>query len=162
MSTKTKIKILQRGGVKNHDVLEKATRWGLSQLMSNRMANTLSIRLELRATTLDKNFAGTCAIKSANGSRTKKEFTVVMQRDVPLPTQLSILFHELTHVGQYASNRLQQRWWKSDSSLHFRWEGTDMGTTQQNDYWTRPWEVEARRAQDTLLAAWNTLHRETS
>lgn len=153
MSTKTKIKILQRGGFKRHGLLEEATRWALSELLSTRMANTLSLRIEVRSTKLHENGYG-LVVSTANGSKASKKFTVTIHRDHSLTQQLKGLFHELTHVAQYATGRLQCRRWKSDRKFHYRWEGEEMGTEEENPYWNRPWEVEARKMEEELLQKW--------
>lgn len=150
MSTKTKIQILQRGGVKRHDIIEKATRWGLGQLMSTRLANTLTIRIELRATKLRKGISGVAKSK-VKGSKANKTFTIVLRRDDCLKEQLVTLFHELVHVEQIAKNRLQKRVWRSDGCVHVRWEGEHLGRKDAIPYHKRPWEIEAFRLERTLM-----------
>ena len=149
-ATKSKITVLQRGGDKNHEVLERAARFFLSELMSTRLANTLAIRIEVRATKLDDGTAA-CAFLPTNGSAASKEFTVVLHRERSLADQLADLAHELVHVQQAASGRLQYRKWKSDGKLHARWEGAELGVLAELPYLTRPWEVEARQLEVVLV-----------
>jgi len=158
MSTKTNIQILQRGGVKRHDIIEHATRWGLSQLMSTRLANTLTIRIELRATKLRKGISGVAKSK-AKGSKANKTFTIILLRDDCLKEQLVTLFHELVHVEQIAKNRLQKRVWRSDNRVHVRWEGKHLGPRDAIPYRTRPWEVEAFRLEKTLAKRYGNFLR---
>ena len=153
MSAKTKISIFQRGGYKRHGGIEYACRWALAQLLSTRMANTLNIRIEIRSTKLKKGTLGLVRTAS-NGSKATKNFTIVLHRDHSLREQLETLFHEVAHVAQFAMGRLQQRHWKSDRKLHYRWEGQEMGAPEENPYWDRPWEVEARRVESELNAKW--------
>lgn len=75
--------------------------------------NTLNIRLELRATKLEKDVLATCA-SEANGSKSTKDFTIMVLRDSPLPQQLESIAHEMVHVSQIAYGVLQNRVWKSD------------------------------------------------
>lgn len=138
-----KITILQRGGDKDgHEILEDATRYFGKMLMSTRMCNTLNIRVELRASKLDKDTLGQCSTISM-GSKANKDFTVLMQRDVDINKQLMILAHEMVHVAQKATNVLQYRLWKSDRKYHARWNGFDMGLSDSIPYYERPWEREA-------------------
>lgn len=153
---KTRIQFFQRGGDKNHSAMDNAARWAIGQLMSTRLANTLTIKVKFRATGLDDSTMGCVSPDQLSGSKAPREFTIIIQRDVGYRQQLSTLFHELTHIQQLASSRLQMRQWKSDGQLHFRWERQELGTPSQNPYYTRPWEVEARSKQKQLMARWFT------
>lgn len=144
MARSPSITILQRGGEKHHDVLERAARAFLSALMSTRLANTLAIRIEVRATKLDEGVAAVAKLPT-NGSVSSKKFTIILDRERGLKEQIEDLAHELVHVEQAATNRLQYRRWRSDGKVHARWEGVDLGPLECQPYWTRPWEVEARR-----------------
>lgn len=152
----TKITILQRGGKKNHRVLDRAARFFLRERLSARMANRLSLRIEVRATKLA---AGTMAkvLLPTNGSAASRDFTIVLDRDRSLVDQVADLAHEVVHIEQAASGRYQVRRWKSDRKVHARWEGVDLGPLDQIDYAARPWEVEARREGGPMSARfWRT------
>ncbi len=154
MSNKTDIKILQRGGCKaGHAEIEKMIRFCLGKLMSARLANTLSIRVEFRASKLGKNVGGDCR-PEGGGSKKQRIFIVRVQRDGCFTSKLETLAHELVHVAQFASGRLQQRYWKSDRQYHYRWEGEHLGTEKDNPYWNRPWEIEARNTGAELANSW--------
>lgn len=137
-----KINILQKGGNKNHELLERAIKFYGSQLMSTRMLNTLSLRVEIRATKLEKKTMGTCSTK-AQGSISNKDFKIMLQRDMSLKDQLETIAHEMVHVWQKATNKLQFRVWKSDGQMHTRWNGNDAGVSGEIPYLDRPWEKEA-------------------
>lgn len=140
MSDKMKVKILQRGGNKRyHPVLEKAIRHYASQLFSTRMANSLSIRLEFR---VGKNTKCRGVVyHNTNGSKIQKEWKIVIGRDIDLLHQLIILAHEMKHVQQGVSKRLQ--FFKNkDKILRARWEGETM-IVKDVPYNKRPWEIEA-------------------
>ena len=145
-----KITILQRGGDKNHEVLEAAVRFYARHLLSTRMANTLDLRVEVRATTLnDGNLAQVSIL--TNGSNPTKAFKIILDRERSLVDQIGDLAHEMTHVAQAAMGRYQLRRWKSDLKLHARWEGVELGILADLPYWTRPWEVEARAKEAELV-----------
>lgn len=148
-----KITILQKGGQKYHEALEKAVRYFAAQLMSTRMTNTLEIRLEVRATKLKKRVAGTCSTVPV-GSKASKKFTIVLQRDMLPRDMFATIAHEMVHVQQKATNRLQFRRWSSDKQMHVRWEGKDMGVFGDIPYRIQPWEVEAYAKEKPLMVTW--------
>lgn len=154
MSRKTNITILQRGGCKaDHPEMEKMIRFCLGKMMSARLANTLSIRVEFRATKLGKNVGGDC-LPEGGGCKKQRNFVVRVQRDADFADKLETIAHELVHVAQFASGRLQQRFWKSDRQFHYRWNGEHLGAAKDLPYWTRPWEVEARNMGAELANSW--------
>ena len=154
-----KVTILQKGGRKNHEVLDEATRFYASKLMSTRMMNTLNLRIEVRSTILPKNWAGSCSAK-VNGSQSTKDFTIVLQRDHTLGEQLKTLAHEVVHVWQKARNTLQYRLWKSDNQVHVRWNGREMGTQPEIPYYDRPWEKEAFFLEEHLFELYKSIYAE--
>jgi len=137
---------------KRHEIIEDATRFFGRELMSTRMVNTLKIRIELRATKLEKDTLGEVG-NLLIGSERQRDFTIVSQRDEPLKQQLRTLAHEMVHVRQIAKNELQVRRWKSDWKIHTRWRGEDWTDTP---YQERPWEAEARVMGEELAEKWWT------
>lgn len=147
------VKIFQKGGSKdNHDILLQAADYFADLLMTKRMSNTLNIRLEMRSSKLSKKTMGTCSTASI-GSKSNKDFTIVMQRDMNINDQLETLSHELVHVYQKAHNTLQYRKWKSDGLYHARWNGQDVGLAGEIPYMERPWEIEAYKLEKPMKAA---------
>ena len=128
----------------NSEQFEKAVGFYLTKLgVSKRLQNTLSVKVHIRKTTLGKSTLGTCDIP-LNGSKSTKDFKIVLFRDLPFHSQLSILAHELCHVAQQVSGRLQLRRWSSDGKKHVRWEGKDLGEYLVDvAYEDAPWEKEA-------------------
>jgi hypothetical protein len=153
-----KIQILQRGGYKYHETLEAAIRFYASQLMTTRMSNTLTVRVEVRATKLTDGNLATVAI-ATNGSRPTKTFKIILDRERSLSDQVGDLAHEMAHVAQAATGRYQLRRWKSDLKVHARWEGKELGLLDDQPYWTRPWEVEARAKEVELVPLFWKEHR---
>lgn len=159
-----KVTILQRGGertvsgfvdkearAKRHKILEDATRFYGSELMSTRMRNLLKIRIEMRKTKLEKDTLGEVG-NLLIGSEKQRDFTIITRRDASLEQQLSTLAHEMVHVRQIAMNQLQVRRWKSDWKIHTRWKGEEMPLgLEYKDY---PWEHEAKEVGDELLEKW--------
>ncbi len=149
-----KINVFQRGGFKdNHEVLKHATEYFCKMLMSTRMCNTLNIRLEMRATKLDKDALGSC-YTDAIGSQKNTDFTIMLQRDGDIKEQLETLAHEAVHIFQKRSNLLQYRKWKSDDKYHARWNGKEMGIYNEIPYLERPWEIEAFALEKSMFKAY--------
>ncbi|AMQ65995.1 hypothetical protein AAY80_057 [Stenotrophomonas phage vB_SmaS-DLP_6] len=74
-----------------------------------------------------------------NEGRLPVEFLVEFSqkhRDIPVREYLITLFHEMTHIHQYATGRLKNR------HLYCMWEGERWGY-EDKDYWDLPWELEA-------------------
>lgn len=137
-----KITIFQKGGNKNHELIEEATRYFAKKLMSTRMINTLNLKIKVRSTTLPKNAIGVCSTL-ANGSISSKDFDIEIHRDISLKKQVETLAHELVHIWQKTSGMLQFRKWKSDNNIHIRWNGEETGLSNAIPYLERPWEKEA-------------------
>lgn len=149
----TKITILQRGGYKNHAELERAARFFLADLLSARMANTISLRIEVRSTKLEAGTAAKVAVPT-NGSKATKAMTITLDRDRSFDDQIADLAHEIVHVAQAVTGRFQLRRWKSDELVHARWEGAELGPVRCIPYADRPWEVEAHREERRLVVAY--------
>jgi len=115
------------------------TRLGISK----RLQNTLSIKLHLRRSVLKANTLGTCTIP-LNGSKASKSFKIVLSSNRSFIDQLQTLAHELCHVAQQVTGRLQCRVWSSDNQTHVRWEGKELGVYLKDiAYEDAPWELEA-------------------
>lgn len=142
-----KIKVLQRGGAPEAvPFVEDMTRRIVAKMFSTRMANTLCLRIELRSSKMKSDRLGE-AHHSTVHDPSKKCYTIIVHRDV-LPTQMAkTLAHELGHVKQYAEGRLRPGKRAGESGRF--WKPTREGEGQffpyaTTDYWTSPWEVEAR------------------
>ena len=129
--------------------LIKATHFFGKELMSTRMLNTISIKLKVRKTTL-KDFSG-AVVSYCKGSQKQTEYAILLDYNLPTHALIEILAHEMQHVQQMVTGRLQYRVWKSDRQLHARWEGKEVGTVNSIPYRQRPWEVEAYSTQTPLF-----------
>jgi hypothetical protein len=148
------VQIFQKGGCKkDHDTLLKATQFYAKELMTTRMFNSLAIRIEMRASKLNKFTRGTCSMGKW-GSQTEKKYVITIKRDMSIGEKLEVLAHEMVHVQQRAYNRIQMRRWKSDyNQIHVRFDGEEMGRYHEMPYLERPWEIEAMKQQKPLAEA---------
>lgn len=69
-------------------------------------------------------------------------------RDVKPLYYLKTLFHELTHVDQYCSGRLENRQTKKHVP-YLLWEGDRY--EESHEYWKQPWEIEAYGVEECAL-----------
>ena len=129
-----------------NDFYEKAVKLYLTRLgISKRLQNTLSIKVHVRKSTLKANTLGTCTIP-LNGSKASKEFKITLLYGQDWYNQLQTLAHELCHVAQQVSGKLQLRVWSSDNKTHVRWEGKELGVYLKDvKYDDAPWEHEATK-----------------
>jgi len=134
--------------------LIEATHFFGKELMSTRMLNTISIKLKVRKTTL-KDFSG-AVVSYCKGSQKQTEYEILLDYNLSIKSLIEILAHEMQHVQQIVTGRLQYRVWKSDRKLHARWEGEELGTVNSIPYRQRPWEVEAYSTQTPLFKNYET------
>jgi len=143
-----KVRVLRRGGEDRDALVERTVRELAKALFSTRMANTLRITVKMRSTALDKNTSAEAHWRKVESARSK-HYEVVVDRELPSAQLRGILAHEMCHVRQYATGALRHgtlggergRFWRPGPgpAVFFPYATTD--------YWTCPWEVEAREVQ---------------
>eukprot|EP00918_Siedleckia_nematoides_P104680 GHVU01228499.1.p1 GENE.GHVU01228499.1~~GHVU01228499.1.p1 ORF type:complete len:181 (+),score=7.01 GHVU01228499.1:1196-1738(+) len=131
------------------ELINRATRILLDALMSRKLQNTLNLKIHLRKTVLKGTTVG-AFVCILNGCKKQKEHKIVLDWDRGSRQLLTTLAHELIHVHQRVTGKLQWRVWKSDKQLHARWDGQEIGLVDAIDYRERPWEIEAYAKQDDL------------
>lgn len=146
-----KVTVLQRGGHKGlNDIVEEMTRRIVARMFSTRMANTLRLRIELRATTIDSDAVGTAHFQKVYDAA-RKTYTIKLQRDRSVPRIIRTLAHELKHIEQYATGRLRHG--RKSGAKGWFYKPTREGRGEFFEYgqlpWAeRPWEKEAIAASD--------------
>lgn len=134
---------------KNSALFNDALIYFCSKLMTKKMMNSLTVNLSIKKEMMVKGTAGGCWAVS-NGSKPSKEINIEISSDSGIEDQLEFLAHESVHLWQRAANTLQYRVWKTDESIHVRWDGQDFGVNTEIDYDSSPWEVEAYKMQKPL------------
>jgi hypothetical protein len=150
------IQVFQRGGEDRKILVEKAATFFLKELVSTRMYNLLSIRIEMRVTKLSKDYEGSCYVP-VNGSKITRSGVVILQRDMKRKEMLICLAHEMVHVAQMVTNRLQYT--RKEGITFARWEGKAMGNIAHIPYQEHPWEVEAFTKQEELFQAFQAAQK---
>ena len=133
-------------------LLSDAVKFYLDELnVSVRMQNTLNIKINVRKTVLKRYTYGTCTIK-ANGSKSTKDYTIILSDNLNEFDQLLTLAHECVHIEQQVTKRLQLRKWSSDKKVHAIWNNVEMGEYLVDvPYEEAGWETEAREKEDALV-----------
>ena len=147
------INIQRRGGLNRDALVEAFTRTIAGDMMSTRLTNTLRITVKLRAGTGKGSPLGFCQWRDyrKGGTARSKHHTIVVQRDLPINKLLSVIVHELQHVEQMVTGRLKLR--ARAGRMVYLWRAK--GQRGKAELWetnscycSRPWEVEARAAQE--------------
>jgi hypothetical protein len=144
-----KINISGISSEKTIKLFNDALTYFCSKLMTNKMSNSLTVNLSIKKDMMVKGSAGGCWAES-NGSKPSKEINIEISSDSGIGDQLEYLAHESVHLWQRTANTLQYRVWKTDDSIHVRWNGQDFGVNTFIDYEKSPWEMEAYKMQKPL------------
>ena len=85
-------------------------------------------------------------------------YTIIIQRDLPWTPTLEALAHEIVHVNQYATGRLQERR-NMRSLIESQWEGGAWMIDKVIPYALRPWEIEALSKEKELVASFFSVEK---
>lgn len=114
-------------------LLKGAARWAASQLKLSNLGIDIIVRL------VGKHPVefGSCSMMD------EYRYIVWLHSGVPIKRTLSTLFHELTHIQQHCYSGLElvthkKVVWKKETYEDF-------------DYWSSPWEKEARKKEYALM-----------
>ena len=142
-------------GTSMPDRLERHARKTMIKMFSTRMLNTLRLTIKLRKSAnclAKRTYRGQAHWRDMTRSVTarSKHYTVIVKNTGDLPQMLQTLTHEIAHVAQMAHGRLAVRHTKSRGWEYYWRPAGHTGASQRYPmdctYWTRPWEVEARKA----------------
>lgn len=145
-----KINIRQTGGTDEwrHERLRQAALFYAHRLMSRERCAGLTIHINIVAGAANFGAASTRAnvraINYKQGEELPTEFIIRVRRDDPWSWTVEWLGHEMVHVMQYASGKLQSK------GLRDSWKGGPWQKCRPDDYFDRPWEQEALERQKTL------------
>lgn len=129
-----RIRNLQSSG-KPRKLIVDATHFYASELLSKRMINKLSIKIEFDTTL---NYAGLCTW--VDDYIRPKEFLIELNPCHPEDCLLS-LAHEMVHIKQYVKGELREL--VSGKDL-ISWKGTRYRHTNDAEWYDeQPWEIEA-------------------
>lgn len=129
-------------GTSKADILEKAVRFYGKKILGARLANTLQVKVHVRKSVCNSNTKGQVFVEDLK-PRYAKKFRIQLNDNYDMQTLLQTLSHEMVHVRQFSRNQLTFK----DGNV--QWNGNDLGKFADQDYWSSPWEVEARAEEET-------------
>jgi len=143
------VQILIKGGLKRQRVqVTKAVTWSASELMHKRMTDNLEINITLMSL---KGMAGYCIW--ADNNYMPREFDIELEKNQTDEELIISVFHEMTHVKQYAKNETKERWYPRKLGHRVHWKDDDRNWDLA-PYIDKPWEIEAYHLQEVLYDRW--------
>lgn len=122
-----------------------AAEFAASQLMSNKLANNITVKLLFsKEQTADKGWDGFADWVDRNDR--PREFIIGLDPNLSRKALLSTLFHEMVHIKQYATGQLKD-YKRMKGTIN--WMGRLLRDNKSQAKHT-PWEREARRKEVTL------------
>lgn len=131
---------------KNEKLTKKETKSLLSFLGQELLGPKLApnVYVELHFQPLEGNVWGLCSPTDYD-YKTHRDFDIWISPEISKKEQLKTICHEMVHVKQYARGEL-----KDYSYCKFKWKGVKLLITEDEDYYTAPWETEANELESVL------------
>lgn len=127
-------------------ILKKACNFYIDQFLPKQLTRHLSVGIKFKRKLAD-GAEGYCDIVGFNKQGRPRKFNVEILSGQPSRHTLVILAHEMVHVKQYALCELNLGELEDERSI---WRGRQM--SYKLEYWDFPWEKEARRHENRLVA----------
>lgn len=121
----------------DHDVIKKAILFYGEYLMGKRLANNLDVTVKFQNLRHTNDFAY-CDWMDDN--HMTREFLITIDKSLNKKDTLLTLGHEMVHVKQYAKGEMKDY---CRPPRMVRWKGQKF-CMEDVDYWSLPWEREAR------------------
>jgi hypothetical protein len=143
------------GSRKKKKLVKQAARWMLGYTLGTRMANNISLRIDLVDDLKNTNVYG--SVLWADSNNRPREFDMDLCNFINDRTLFRVLAHEIVHIRQYATGDLKDLATHAD---YCKWknkliqsEGRGSGS-----YYDLPWEKEARADQEIIFRDWRRAH----
>lgn len=119
-------------------VIKLAANFYAGRLMTNRLSNSLDLRVNIHKGygKKEKYLADAMPIDDDVTTKRPKKFEVNIDSDMPFKKILISLAHEMVHVKQWAKGEL--KFHERGNLVTFQKERYD-----GDEYWESPWEIEA-------------------
>lgn len=115
-------------------------------LLSQRLLNNIKVTIEYEKFEKGNYDSGYCSWDDDN--RRPREFTITLSSGMSKRQMLLTLAHEMVHVSQYAKGELKDY---VRNAARCSWRGEQFDLNNIN-YWSLPWEREARGYEAELYA----------
>lgn len=141
-----------KGGTKSQKAYAKSIiEFCADKLMSTRLANTLTVKLHFTPLYEKHRQMGNCSWE--DDSYRPKEFTIEIDPSARLRRVLESICHEMVHVKQFAKGEMRDL----ASAERVSWNGQKYDISS-DEYFERPWEIEAHGRELGLFIRWAEKH----
>ncbi len=90
-------------------------------------------------------------VKRPNNSFKSNHEIIVNKKILYSDKRLSMtLMHELVHIKQVLDSKLAYVQYRTGTGIFAFWKKSKLGKLDDLDYWSRPWEVEARKIEEQM------------
>ena len=143
------MKVSIKGGrQRQRDAINEMVFWIGRQLLSRRLYATTILNIELKNLDKEDYNAATIVSPEYRLSSRPRVFNLEFDKKKNIEDLRKDLAHEMVHVKQYERGEL----YRFDKTDHIRWKGKIYHSSIEDgvDYWSMPYEVEARGMEDAL------------
>ena len=143
------------GNARKRNMVRKAARWMLGYALGTRLANNISLDINLDEGLKDTRFYGSVFWEDSN--HRPRSFDMELCNYLKDRMLYRVLAHEIVHIRQYATGDLKDLATHAD---YCKWKNKMILTEGRGkvNYFDLPWEVEARRDQEIILSDWKKAH----
>lgn len=136
--------VVDRVHRKNKSIILEATKFYSKELISPRLAKNVSVVISHSDELVADDMNGFCEWVITNIR--PREFEISLNCKREMDEVLISLAHEMVHVAQFVSDRMQHRF---KGGYKFIWEGQEINT-EEYEYFDLPWEIEAYDLENVL------------
>jgi hypothetical protein len=144
--------IVRGGSVTQKKHASSIASFALTKLMTNRLSNSLSIKIHIAKGLHQKGeVLGDAIWMDDEPSRRPKEFVVRVDAEIGLRNLCMTIAHEMVHVKQWASGEMYE--YNNHLFETSRFNGKQVNRNKI-DYWDLPWEIEAHGRELGIFIRW--------
>jgi len=147
-----KAKISITGGNKHkRKIVKNAARWMLGYTLGPRLANNITLKINITEKLKDSNVYGSVIWDDDN--HRPREYDMELCNYLKDSILYRILAHEIVHIRQYATGDLKDL---ATHANYCKWKNTMVQSEGRGSgsYFDLPWEIEARKQQGIILGDW--------
>lgn len=115
------------------DEVYKAASVILNELLGKKINRKVEVLISVKGAGFEKDVDGFCHVSEEYDNGSPREFEVEIRGDKGIDKTIQYLAHELVHVWQIMTGRF-----------------TTEQYNKHDDYWSAPWEIEARNMEMRL------------
>jgi hypothetical protein len=143
------------GTARKRNLVKKAARWMLGYTLGTRLANNITLKINLKEDLKNTKFYGSVIWEDDN--HRPREYEMELCNYLKDRMLYRVLAHEVVHIRQYATGDLKDLAAHADYS---KWKNKMVKADGPGkiSYFDLPWEKEARRDQEIILRDWKKAH----